>query len=86
MTALRYILAVLCEIFSITPISTDGYVEEDSLHDLHAAKFESSGFLSMATLKALCMTMKKHFTIALWMRVRLSATTPASLNGCGGPW
>jgi hypothetical protein len=25
------------------------------------------------------------FTIALWMPVRLSATTPASLNGCGGP-
>jgi hypothetical protein len=22
----------------------------------------------------------------LWMPVRLSATTPVSLNGCGGPW
>jgi hypothetical protein len=30
--------------------------------------------------------MKRHFTIALWMPVRLSATTPESLNGCGGPW
>jgi hypothetical protein len=28
---------------------------------------------------------KRHFTIALWMPVRLSATTPASLNGSRGP-
>jgi hypothetical protein len=26
--------------------------------------------------------MKRHFSIALWMSVRLSATTPASLHGC----
>jgi hypothetical protein len=26
--------------------------------------------------------MKRHFTLALWMPVRLSAT----LNRCGGPW
>jgi hypothetical protein len=25
-------------------------------------------------------------TLALWAPVRLSATTPASLDGCGGPW
>jgi hypothetical protein len=34
----------------------------------------------------LLLTTKKHFTIALWMPVRLSATAPASLHGCGGPW
>jgi hypothetical protein len=40
--------------------------------------------------KPLCMelflTMKRQCTIALWMPVRLFATSPASLNGCGGPW
>jgi hypothetical protein len=30
--------------------------------------------------------MKRHFTIALWMPVRLSTTAPASLHRCGGPW
>jgi hypothetical protein len=29
--------------------------------------------------------MKRHF-ITLWMAVRLSATTPASMNGCSSPW
>jgi hypothetical protein len=28
-------LAVLCEMFSVTPIMPDGYVEEDPLHGLH---------------------------------------------------
>jgi hypothetical protein len=28
----------------------------------------------------------RHFNIALWMSVRLSATAPASLHGCGDPW
>jgi hypothetical protein len=34
----------------------------------------------------LLLTTKWHFTIALWMPVRLSAATPASLNGCGSHW
>jgi hypothetical protein len=34
----------------------------------------------------LLLTTKRHFTIALWMPVRLSAATPASLHRCGGPW
>jgi hypothetical protein len=34
----------------------------------------------------LLLTTKRHFTIVLWMPVRLSTTTPASLNGCSGPW
>jgi hypothetical protein len=34
----------------------------------------------------LLLTMKRHLTIALRMPVRLSATAPPSLNGCGGPW
>jgi hypothetical protein len=33
---LGHILAVLCEMFSITPIVTDGWVEEEPLHGLHA--------------------------------------------------
>jgi hypothetical protein len=40
-------------------------------------------------LNTLCMqlllTTKEHVTIVLWMPVRLPATTPPSLNGCGGP-
>jgi hypothetical protein len=34
----------------------------------------------------LLLKTKSHFTIALWMLVRLSATTSASLNRWGGPW
>jgi hypothetical protein len=33
---LRYILAVLREMFSVTPVMPDGWVEEDPLHGLHA--------------------------------------------------
>jgi hypothetical protein len=40
-------------------------------------------------LKTVCMqlllTTKRHLTIALWLPVRLSATTRASSDGCGGP-
>jgi hypothetical protein len=35
MMVLLYILAVLCEMFSIKFIMTDGYVEENPLHGLH---------------------------------------------------
>jgi hypothetical protein len=41
-------------------------------------------------IKPLCMqlllTMKRHFTIASPMPVRLSPTTPVSMIGCSGPW
>jgi hypothetical protein len=30
-------------------------------------------------------SVERHFNIALWMPVRLPATAPASLHGCGGP-
>jgi hypothetical protein len=33
---LRHVLAVLCEIFLVTPIMTDGWVDEDPLHGFHA--------------------------------------------------
>jgi hypothetical protein len=33
----------------------------------------------------LLLTMKKCFTIALWVPARLSATAPASLNRCSSP-
>jgi hypothetical protein len=32
---LRHILAVFCEMFSVTPFMTDEWVKEDPLHDLH---------------------------------------------------
>jgi hypothetical protein len=47
-------------------------------------------FYLWETWSPLCMqlllTTERYFAIALWMFVRLSATTPASLSGCGGPW
>jgi hypothetical protein len=87
----RHILAVLCEMFSITRIMTDGYVEEDPLHGLHARlTWILCIFTYENTWKPFCtqllLTTKRHFTISLWMPVRLSAIAPAFLYGCGGPW
>jgi hypothetical protein len=84
--ALRHILVVLWEMFSISwPM-----VEEGPLHGLHAHRTWILWMFTCGdTYNSLCMqlllTTKRHFTIALWLPVRLSATTPASLNGCGGP-
>jgi hypothetical protein len=52
----RHILAVLCEMFSITPAMTGVYVEEDHCmaSTLHA-KFESSGFLPVGTPRHPCV-------------------------------
>jgi hypothetical protein len=36
MMVLWHVLAMLCEMFSITPIMTDGQVEQEPLHDFHA--------------------------------------------------
>jgi hypothetical protein len=87
---LRHILAVLCEVFSVIAIMTDGQVEEDPLHGLHAHLTSVLWiFTCRDTWKPSCMQLllatKKHFTVALWLTVRLSATAPASLNWCGGP-
>jgi hypothetical protein len=52
------------------------------------ARFGSSGFVPVGTAKnpyAAPVDNEEALTIALWMPVRLSATTPASSNGCGGP-
>jgi hypothetical protein len=38
MIVLRHILAALCEMFSVTPVMTNGEVEEDPLHDLQALR------------------------------------------------
>jgi hypothetical protein len=79
---LLHILAELCDMFSVTPIVTDGYVE-DTLHGLHAHQTSILWIFSSGnTLKPLCMqlmfTTKTHFTIALWMPVTLYATILAS--------
>jgi hypothetical protein len=52
---IRHILAALCEMFSITPIVTDGWVREDPLHDLHPRQISSSGFLHVGTSKNPCV-------------------------------
>jgi hypothetical protein len=38
MMLLRHILAALCEMFSVTPVMTNGQVEKDTLHDLQAPR------------------------------------------------
>jgi hypothetical protein len=81
MMVLRYILALLGEIFSMTPITTDGEVEEDPLHGPTSPGLNSLDFYCGDTWSPLCMqlllTTKRYFTIAFGMLVRLSATTPA---------
>jgi hypothetical protein len=64
--------AELCEMCSITPTMTEGQVEEDPLHGLHARQICTLWILIWGGhLKSLCMqlllTKKNHFTIALWM-------------------
>jgi hypothetical protein len=54
MMALRHILVVLRDMFSPTPIMTDGSVEGDQLHDLQARQFESSAFLPLGRPKIPC--------------------------------
>jgi hypothetical protein len=75
-------LSVLCEMFSITPIIWIGRGGPTACPprppDLNPLDF----YLCEGNL----LTTKTRFTIALWMPLRLSATTPASLNGCDGPW
>jgi hypothetical protein len=47
---LRHNLAVLCYMFSVAPIVTDGLVQEDPLHSL-----QSSGFVPVGTPKIPCV-------------------------------
>jgi hypothetical protein len=51
--------------------------------DLNPLYFYLWGHLN--TLVTTLLTTKRHF-IAFWAPVRLSATAPASLRRCGGPW
>jgi hypothetical protein len=55
----------------------------------HQPDFNPLDFYLLGHLKPLCMqrllTQKRRF-IALRMPVRLSATAPPSLNGCGSAW
>jgi hypothetical protein len=77
--------------FSVTPIMTNEQIEKDTLHGLltrHIWIFwiiscwDTWTFLWVQLL----MSPRRHFTISLWMTVRLSVTTPASLNEYRGPW
>jgi hypothetical protein len=60
------------------------------LHGLHARQICILWSLTSGNFWNPCICsscwQQRHFTIALWMCVGLSATTPASLNGCCGPW
>jgi hypothetical protein len=44
------------------------------------------GDTSEPLIMQLLLTRKRHFTVGSFTSVRLSATAPASLNGCCGPW
>jgi hypothetical protein len=55
------------------------------LPDLNPLEFYLWGHLKPLCMQLL-LTIKRHFIIALQMPAILSATTLASLNGCGGPW
>jgi hypothetical protein len=54
MMVLQHILAMLCEMFSVTPIMTDGKVEVDPSMALTLTRFESSGFLRVEAPKNAC--------------------------------
>jgi hypothetical protein len=78
---LRYMLVVLCDMFLVTSVMTVEYV----LHGLYRPELNPLDLYLWGHLKPPCtlllLTTKRHLTIALWTRVRLSATNPAFLNG-----
>lgn len=69
---------MLRDVFSITPIITDGEAEKESLHGLHAPLD-----LYVGTLKTLVDVVPVDNEETSWMPVRLSTSTPPSLNECG---
>jgi hypothetical protein len=84
MMVCRPILAVLREEFSVNTY------HDPAAWPPRSPDFNPRIFACGDTWKPLCMqlllTTKRHFTIAFSKPVRLFATNPASLHGCGGPW
>jgi hypothetical protein len=79
--------AVLCEMFTITPVITEEKAEGEHCIASTLTRIESSGILPVGTPKTLSMrlllTTEGHFTIALRMPVTLTATAPASREAAG---
>jgi hypothetical protein len=74
------------DVRDVLNIMTDGQRRSHCMAST-VTRLESSVFLPVGTPKHPCVCSSCwHFTIALWMPVRLAATTPASLDGCSGPW
>jgi hypothetical protein len=78
---LRHISDVLCEVFSITPVMTDGQVDDDPLYSLYARKVSiirifTCGHEGIPLCMQLLLTSKKHFSVALWMPVSLICIYP----------
>jgi hypothetical protein len=70
MMVLRHIVAVLCEMFSVTTVLTDRSVEEDPLHGFHARQIWiiwifTCGDTKKLLFMELLLTTKIHFTIAI---------------------
>jgi hypothetical protein len=53
---------------------------------LHARQIRIFWTFTCGGTNTLLLTTKRHFTVAMWMPVRPSATAPPSLYGCSGSW
>jgi hypothetical protein len=85
MIVIRHISAVLCEIFSITAIMTDGQVEEDlrSTPDLNLLDFYLWG--APKTLVYAAPVEIKETLHHCGCLLDYPQLPPAPLNGCCGP-
>jgi hypothetical protein len=76
MMLLWYILGVLCEIFSITPIMANGWVEEGPLHGLHAREIWILWMFACGTPKSRCVCN------SCWQRRSASPSHCGYLSDC----
>jgi hypothetical protein len=85
---LRHIVTVLCGMFPVAPLMTDGRTQESPLHGLEVPR--STPRLNPLDgnrwgLAELLLTANRHIRIELRMPVRLSTTAPAALMEWDGP-
>jgi hypothetical protein len=92
---LRHISALLCEMFSVAPIMTDGQIEEDPLHGLHArrtwiltsvvyaAPVDNEGVLRHRIMDA-CQTIRNYPGISECTRRSMMRRVKACIESHGG--
>jgi hypothetical protein len=81
MMVLRHILAVLCEMFLITTIKTDGWAGEHPVHVFTLVYFVSSGFLLWVQLKTLVCAAPVDKAKALHHRIVDACQTTRNYPG-----